>query len=162
MLYIYKMIKRVFLNNIRSTHNVGSIFRTSDGAGVEKIYLGGYTPAPLDRFGRVQPEIKKTSLGATESVAWEVVEAGDELAHIASLKEEGFQIVSIEQSENSVSLYEFKPAEKVLYIFGNEIEGVEESLLAMSHAVVEIPMNGEKESLNVSVTAGVALFHNQT
>jgi len=149
----------VVLDNVRSAHNVGSIFRTADGAGVKKIYLLGYTPTPKDRFGREQKEIAKTSLGATNSVAWEQVVDEGAPALLARLRNDGCQIVSIEQSPQSVMLGDFKPAAKVVYIFGNEIDGVSDKLLAQSDSVVELPMAGEKESLNVAVTAGIVLFY---
>ena len=154
------MEKIVILDSIRSAHNVGSIFRTSDGAGVSRIILCGYTPAPVDRFGRVQPEIKKTSLGASEMIAWEQQEAEEDIQdRIASLKSKGFTIVAIEQTSDAVSLYDFEVPQKAAYIFGNEIDGVCQGLLALCDVVVEIPMAGQKESLNVGVSAGIVLFH---
>ena len=149
---------RIILDNIRSAHNVGAIFRTADGAGVKKMYLVGVTPAPIDRFGRPQKEITKTSLGATESVVWEQVSNIRVL--LEKLKNEGFQIVAIEQTSESISLREFIPKEKVVYIFGYEIDGISEDFLSQADVVVEIPMKGMKESLNVSVTAGIILFRN--
>lgn len=157
-------MKHVILYNIRSAHNVGSIFRTSDGAGVEKIYLVGPTPLPTDRFGRPQPEITKTSLGASESVAWEHVgEAGDEslgatLELIARLKEQGMKVVAVEQTTQSMSLYDFTVPEHVAYVFGAETTGVPPEIIAACDVAVEIPMVGMKESLNVSVAAGIVLF----
>ncbi len=154
----------VILDNVRSAHNVGSIFRTSDAAGVKKIYLVGITPAPVDRFGRVQPEIKKTSLGATESVAWEKVGEGTDVATdeayslVNNLKDEGYEAVVVEQVPNSISLADYKLADKTVYIFGAEVEGVQPELIAAADQALEIPMLGEKESLNVSVTAGIVLF----
>ncbi len=155
------MQKVVFLDNIRSQHNVGSIFRTSDGAGVSKIYLGGYTPAPIDRFGREVEEIKKTSLGASRMVPWEKVDEDGALAYLAHLKQEAFHIVAVEQDSRSVSLYDFKPEtyEKVCYILGNEVDGVRPELLDLADTILEIPMAGQKESLNVSVTTGIVLFY---
>lgn len=156
--------KQIILDNIRSAHNVGSIFRSSDGAGVEKIYLVGPTPTPIDRFGRVQPEIVKTSLGASESIQWEHVGDSENvsiketIALIEKLKQEGFTIVAVEQSTNSVSFYDFEVPENVVYIMGAEVEGVQKELLTASDIVLEIPMAGMKESLNVSVTAGIVLF----
>lgn len=158
------MEKIVILDNIRSTHNVGSIFRTSDAAGVSKILLLGITPTPIDRFGRLQPEIAKTSLGATDSVAWEKVGEGDTLATIEGvtlvykLKGEGFTVVAVEQAEDAVMLHDFEPPEKVVYILGAEVEGVQSELIGVADVVLEIPMLGMKESLNVSVTAGIVLF----
>lgn len=150
------MSTRIILHNIRSAHNVGSIFRTADGAGVERIYLSGYTPHPLDRFGRVQPEIQKTSLGANESVAWETVD--DLSSLITKLQRDGWTVVAVEQDNRAVSWFDFRTPEKVAYIFGNETEGIEHPVLDLVDVIVEIPMQGMKESLNVSVAAGIVLF----
>lgn len=147
----------VILNNIRSAHNVGSVFRTADGAGVTKIFITGYTPAPTDRFGREQKEIVKTSLGATLTVPYEVIENIHEL--IARLKKEGILIVAVEQTKDAIEYKTFHPTNDVAFIFGNEIEGVEESVLKDSDQHIMIPMSGMKESLNVSVCAGIILFH---
>jgi len=152
------MDKIIILDNIRSAHNVGSIFRTADGAGVKKIYLLGYTPAPIDRFGRKQTEIAKTSLDASEFVSWESVPSGSELSLIQTLKSAGYQIVAVEQSPQAVDFYNFKVPDKVCYILGNEVNGVGEELLKVVDTIVEIPMAGKKESLNVSVTTGIILF----
>ena len=154
------MKKIVILDNIRSAHNVGSIFRTSDGAGVSQIILVGYTPAPIDRFGRQRPGLMKTSLGASGMIAWEQQENGEEIMNrVSSLREEGFTIVAVEQTKNAVSLYDFVVPQKVVYIFGNEIDGVSKELLALCDTVVEIPMQGKKESLNVGVSVGIVLFY---
>ena len=150
-------MKRILLHNIRSAHNVGSIFRTADGAGVGRIYLSGYTPRPLDRFGRVQPEIEKTSLGASAIVPWEDLK-NDPLPTLQELTRAGVTVVAIEQDPRAVSLYDFTPPEDVVYVFGNEIEGVSSELLDVADVIVEIPMHGTKESLNVSVAAGIILF----
>jgi len=156
---IIVMKKIIILDNIRSAHNVGSIFRTADGAGVLKIYLLGYTPVPIDRFGRVQKEIAKTSLGANELLEWEQVSDKDAPALLARLKAEDFKIISVEQAVDSQSLDEFNTPEKVAYILGNEIDGVGKNLLDLSDIILEIPMKGKKESLNVAVTTGIVLFH---
>lgn len=150
----------VILDNIRSAHNVGSIFRTSDGAGVSKIILHGYTPSPTDRFGRTRQEIQKTSLGASDMIPWEQTQTDEAIAEkITHLKHEGYVVVSIEQTPKSISLYDFSVPKKVVYIVGNEVDGVSAPLLEASDAVVEIPMAGKKESLNVSVAAGIMLYH---
>jgi tRNA G18 (ribose-2'-O)-methylase SpoU len=146
----------VVLHNIRSTHNVGSIFRTADAAGVSKIYLTGYTPAPLDRFGRSQKDIAKTALGAERSVTWE--QAKDPFPVITRLKEEDFQVIAVEQAKDSADYRRLRPKAKVAFLFGNEVRGLSKALLAQCDAIAEIPMAGKKESLNVSVAAGVALF----
>jgi 23S rRNA (guanosine2251-2'-O)-methyltransferase len=151
--------KIVIIDNVRSAHNVGSIFRTSDGAGVSRVILVGYTPAPIDRFGRPQPEITKTSLGACDMISWEQHDNGAPvLSCIEGLKKDGFTIVAVEQAHNSVSLYDFIVPNKVAYIVGNEIDGVSQELLSVADALVEIPMLGKKESLNVGVTLGIVLF----
>lgn len=156
--------KIVILDSIRSAHNVGSIFRTSDAAGVEKIYLCGPTPDPIDRFGRQQPEITKTSLGACESVPWEHVgtienRATEEILRlIAVLKEADYKVVVVEQADRTVDLYDFMVPDKVVYILGAEVEGVQQELIDVADVVLELPMAGIKESLNVSVTAGIVLF----
>ena len=164
----------IILHDIRSSQNVGAIFRTADGAGVSKIYLTGYTPAPVDRFGRKNKELVKASLGAEEYVQWEQKEITE---LITELKKENVQIVAVEQSPASVPYMELKRAKKTAFIFGNEVEGISEAVLQKSDAVIEIPMRGKmvrhahhpknqnpeqrrgKESLNVSVTAGIILFH---
>ena len=149
-------MKYVILHNIRSSHNVGAIFRTCDGAGVKKIFLTGYTPTPTDRFGRTVEEIKKTSLGASTMVEWE--QSPDVANVIESLHQSKFTVVAVEQTTTAVSLYDFIEPNEVAYVFGNEITGVEPEVLALCDNVVEIPMSGQKESLNVSVTVGVVLF----
>ncbi len=151
--------KRIILDNIRSAHNVGSIFRTSDGAGVTHVYVGGYTPAPVDRFGRAVAEIEKTSLGASQAVPWSAVPESDIRSLAIQLKADGFSIVAVEQTSSAVPLLTFTVPEKVAYVLGNEIEGVSEAWLKLADAVVAIPMQGTKESLNVSVCTGIVLFH---
>ncbi|MEY4602552.1 MAG: hypothetical protein RL292_493 [Candidatus Parcubacteria bacterium] len=148
---------RVLLHNIRSTHNVGSIFRTADAAGVSHIYISGYTPSPLDQFNRKQKDIAKTALGAEDSVAWS--KAGTMKTLIAQLKIEGFSVVALEQSKKSVDYKKVELGEKVLIVVGNEVKGMSPELLKLADVVAEIPMKGEKESLNVSVAFGIALFH---
>lgn len=146
----------IILNNIRSAHNVGSIFRTADGAGVSKIFITGYTPTPTDRFGREQKEILKTSLGATQTVPYEIVE--DIHTLVARLKEEDVQMVAVEQTKKAIAYQAFAPTGDVAFIFGNEITGVEEGVLEASDMHIMIPMRGMKESLNVSVCVGIIVF----
>lgn len=146
----------VLLHNIRSTHNVGSIFRTSDAAGVSKIFLTGYTPTPVDRFGRPQKDIAKTALGAEQNIQWEYFKAPQKL--ISKLKKVGWTIVGVEQDARSIDYRDFKPAGKTLLIFGNEVLGISPALRKQCDTIVEIPMRGKKESLNVSVAAGIVLF----
>jgi tRNA G18 (ribose-2'-O)-methylase SpoU len=146
----------VILDNIRSAHNVGSIFRTSDAAGVEKIYLCGTTPTPKDRFGRIVAEIAKTALGAEKDVAHEYLKATSQA--IKKLKKEGYQIIAIEQAENSIDYKKVKTKSKCAFVVGNEVEGVKKNILKLCDQVAEIPMQGKKESLNVAVSFGVAIF----
>lgn len=148
----------VILDNIRSTHNVGSIFRTADAAGVDKIFLCGTTPAPIDRFGRVRKDITKVSLGAEKSVSWNYVK--DTVSVIKKLKKEGYQIIALEQEENSVDYKKIKLVKnsKIALVLGEEVNGIDKNILKIADIVAEIPMKGKKESLNVSVAFGVALF----
>ena len=146
----------VLLHNIRSTHNVGSIFRTADAAGVSRIYLTGYTPTPSDRFGRVQKDIAKTALGAEKFVPWEHALSPTRL--ISKLKKEGWNIIGVEQDARARNYRTCKPKRKTLFVFGNEVDGISKTLLKKCDAIVEIPMRGKKESLNVSVAAGIILF----
>lgn len=150
-------MKMVILHNIRSHYNVGAIFRTCDGVGVSKVFLSGYTPTPTDRFGRAVPEIHKTALGAEVVVPWEVTQ--DLSSLIQGLQEDGVIVVAVEQSPISIKLPDYQPKAKTAYIFGSETEGVEEAILSLVDEVLELPMMGEKESLNVSVTAGIVLYH---
>ena len=140
------------LDNIRSMHNVGSAFRTCDAFNVERLYLCGITATPP------QKEISKTALGATESVEWEYAEDVVELA--SRLKSEGYSIVLVEQTDDSVMLQDFNFAqyEKVALFVGNEVFGISEELLPLCDAAVEIPQFGTKHSLNVAVATGITLW----
>lgn len=146
----------VFLHNIRSAHNVGSIFRTSDALGVDEIYISGYTPSPKDRFGRWRPDIAKVALGAEINLMWRQVKNPKKL--LSNLKNKGVKIVALEQSPESVDYKKLKISGDTVFIVGNEVGGVDSSLLSLSDFIVEIPMRGQKESLNVSVAFGVAMF----
>ena len=143
----------VVLENIRSMHNVGSVFRTADAFRIEKIYLCGYTPLPPHR------DIHKTALGSTETVDWEGYENPEEA--IAHLKNQGYKIYAIEQVHNSIMLNELVVSanEKIALIFGNEADGVSEELIGMADACIEIPQAGSKHSFNISVAAGIVLWH---
>ncbi len=153
-------MKYIILEDIRSAYNVGAIFRTADASGVAKVFLVGYTPAPIDRFGRVQQEIDKTSLGASKTMAWEQVATIKEV--IERLQVDGVTVVAVELASGSVSLKDFDEPEQVAYIVGNEVEGVSKEALTLADVIVELPMLGQKESLNVSVTAGIVLYHGIT
>lgn len=143
-------VVRVIAHNIRSLWNVGSLFRTCDGFGVEKLYLTGYTGRPPRK------EITKTALGADEFVPWEHVD--EPMRVIENLKKDGWNIVSLEQTENSIPVHEFMPEFPLCLILGSEIAGIRDDLLKESDAVIEIPMIGKKESYNVAVAAGIALY----
>src|SRR3989338_7976372 len=137
----------VLLHNIRSAHNVGSIFRTFESAGVKKIYLSGYTPTPASSFGRARKDIAKTALGAEQMLAWEQVVSPYGI--IAKLKREGWAIVGVEQDKRAIDYRKFKLRKPTLFIFGNEVRGIPPMLRAKCDTLIEIPMHGKKQSLNV-------------
>lgn len=151
------MEKELFLiiHNVRSAHNVGSLFRTADGMGVSKVFLTGYTGAPVDRFNRKDTKIAKVSLGAEDIVPWE---KRDITELITELKKGDVEIVALEQTARSVQLHTYKRKGAAVLIVGNEIEGVTEDVLSLCDVVVEIPMKGRKESLNVSNAGAIALW----
>jgi tRNA G18 (ribose-2'-O)-methylase SpoU len=146
----------LLLHNIRSAQNVGAIFRTAEAVGITKIFLTGYTPAPIDRFGRKRKDIAKSALGAEDIIDWVSVE--DPMFVISDLKAEGFVVISIEQDRRAVDYKKFITPKKCCFIVGNEVDGIEKEILDASDTIIEIPMAGKKESLNVSVAIGVALF----
>ncbi len=148
----------LILHNIRSAYNVGAILRTADGAGVQKVYLCGYTPAPIDRFGRVRTDIAKAALGAEASVSWESVPHTQTL--ITTLQKEGVRVVAVEQDARAQPYTTLTlDATPLALILGEEVAGIPLEIIDQSDASIEIPMFGSKESLNVSVAAGVVLFH---
>jgi len=149
----------VVLPDIRSVLNVGSIFRTSDATAVSKIYLCGYTAAPVDRFGRNREDLHKAALGAEQTVPWEQNEGVYET--IQKLKSGGYIIIAVEQDEQSVvyNSVDYSAYEKIALIFGNEVSGLSDEVLGLADIVVDLPMLGQKESLNVSVSAGVVLYN---
>lgn len=142
----------ILLDNVRSLHNVGSAFRTADAFRIEKIYLTGITGTPPHR------EIHKTALGATESVDWQYFENPAEV--IQTLKSEGYRIIAIEQTTESSPLQNFTPQEneRLCLVFGNEVNGVSDEVIALSDVALEIPQHGTKHSLNVSVCLGVVVW----
>jgi len=146
----------LILHNIRSAHNVGSIFRTADAAGVFHIYLAGYTPAPVDRFNRENSKISKVALGAEKNVPWSCHEKTEGL--IAELEKEGYFIIALEQDKNSKDYKKVTLKRKNVLILGEETSGIERNILDSCDLIAEIPMIGAKESLNVSVAAGIAVF----
>jgi len=142
----------VILDNVRSLNNVGSVFRTSDALLVEKIILCGITATPPHN------EIRKTALGAEETVDWEYFEKTEDA--VTKLKQQDYTICSIEQVENSTSLLDFEPSKEKKYaiILGNEVKGVQQEVINMSDVCIEIPQFGTKHSFNVSVTTGIVLW----
>ncbi|TXH29204.1 MAG: TrmH family RNA methyltransferase [Cyclobacteriaceae bacterium] len=142
----------IVLDNIRSLHNVGSAFRTADAFRIEKIFLTGITGTPPHR------EIQKSALGATESVAWEYVESSTEA--VKQIKNSGYEILVIEQTTGSIPVHEFIPATEKKYclVFGNEVEGVSDDVIALGDCALEIPQAGTKHSLNVSVCLGIVTW----
>ncbi len=146
----------LILENIRSAQNVGALFRTADAAGVTHIYLVGYTPDPVDRFNRPRADIAKAALGAEQTIPWTHVKTMAPL--IKRLKKDGFQVIAIEQSEHSIDYKKIQATANVACILGNEVDGISKNTLKAVDVVAEIPMKGKKESLNVSVAGGIALF----
>lgn len=169
----------VVLNNIRSNENIGSIFRTADATHVSKIILCGYTPAPIDRFGRENKGLTKASLGAEKFVEWEKFESLKEaikslrnhslrsqMLRISRFKNDSsaLKVVAVEQNKKAINYKNLKtskllaPNSKLVLVFGNEVDGLSKKDLKLCDIVTEIPMHGKKESLNVSVAAGIVLY----
>jgi len=148
------------LHDIRSAYNVGAIFRTADGAGVSKIYLSGYTPCPPDKnkTHKTQADkmIEKTALGAEKNIPWEKCENLEKL--LEKLRSKKIKIVALEKTKNSTDIKKFKISFPVALILGNEVDGISKDVLKKCDAIVSIPMRGKKESLNVSVAAGIAMY----
>lgn len=142
----------VVLDNVRSMHNIGSIFRTADGFAVEQVCLCGITAQPPHR------EIEKTALGATQSINWTYFE--DPMDAVADLRQKGYKIVAVEQAENSTMLntFEVMEGEKYALIFGNEVNGVSEEVMKNLDACIEIPQFGTKHSFNIVISAGIVLW----
>ncbi|HVS58949.1 MAG TPA: RNA methyltransferase [Candidatus Saccharimonadales bacterium] len=152
-------------HNIRSTHNVGSLLRTADGLGVQKVYLTGYTPYPQSNSDgrlphvaqKLHRQIHKTALGAEETVPWE--HSADAQAILAQLKRDGYTVAAIEQRTHAIPLPEYAAPDKVALVVGREVEGIEPEVLELCDIVLEIPMFGKKESFNVAQAAAMALYH---
>lgn len=142
----------IVLDDIRSLHNIGAVFRTSDAFLIEKIYLCGITATPPNK------EIHKTALGATDTVTWEYAKNVVEV--VEKLKAENVDVYSVEQVENSIMLNDFSVSENVKYalVFGNEVKGVSQEVVNLSKGVIEIPQLGTKHSLNISVSAGIVIW----
>lgn len=157
------MILSAILSDVRSIHNVGSIFRTADGAGFTNIYLCGITPEPVDRFKKIRPDFAKVSLGAEKSVTWEYV--AQSVALIENLKREGWRIFALEQSNHSIPLASLNSrvlqgmrVQRAALVVGSETAGLSPDILELADMIVEIPMFGAKESLNVAVAFGLAAY----
>ncbi|MDP3991826.1 MAG: TrmH family RNA methyltransferase [Candidatus Colwellbacteria bacterium] len=171
----------VILHNIRSLHNVGSIFRTADAAGVSPhtkralalkaqkkknadarygvgVYLCGITPSPVDEFGKLKPQFAKVALGAEKYIKWEKVKSTSAL--VDRLKSEGYKILAVEQSRKSIPYHKVRvrPKDKVALVLGSEIKGLPVTILSRVDKILEIPMAGRKESLNVAVAFGIVAF----
>ena len=146
----------LIVHNVRRIYNVGSIFRTAETAGVNEIYLTGYTPTPIDKFGKNRKDLAKTALGAEKTIPWKkFIKVGEA---IKKLKKENYFIIAIEQAKNSLDYKKVKPKQKTAFMVGNEVRGLDKKVLSKCDVIAEIPMKGKKESLNVSVATGVTLF----
>ncbi len=152
------MKKSVWLHNIRSVHNVGSIFRTADAVGIDHIYLSGYTPLPIDRFGRARADMAKVAIGAEKVVSWSQIENPQEFFN----DKKSVLLIGIEQDEESIDLFDFELKKRnpneVIIVMGEEVAGMEDWQRVQCDQLLEIPMRGTKESLNVSVAFGVAAY----
>ena len=147
-----KLPVAIVLDDVRSMHNIGSVFRTADGFAIEQICLCGITAQPPHR------EIEKTALGATQSISWSYY--ADVLTAIAQLREDGYKIIAIEQAAESIMLNNFEPENGIKYalIFGNEVNGVNEEVMGVIDARIEIPQFGTKHSFNIVISAGIVLW----
>jgi len=152
-------------HNIRSAHNIGSLFRTAEGFGVSKLYLTGYSPYPTATDDERLPhevlktsrQIEKTALGAQQSIKWQ--HASDLEGLVTELKDEGYLIIALEQSSSSKPINKFKLNQPMVLIVGNEVDGIDSTTLKLADKHLEIPMSGKKESFNVASAAAVALYH---
>jgi 23S rRNA (guanosine2251-2'-O)-methyltransferase len=155
----------LIVHNVRSTHNVGSLLRTAEGLGIEKVIFSGYTPYPEYDYDRRLPHesskiakaINKTALGAEHLVKWQHhTDVMDVLAH---LKKQGYALAAVEQAEDAKELPKYHPPSKIVILVGNEVNGVEPEILAACDIILEIPMFGKKESYNVVQAAAMTLYH---
>ncbi len=152
-------------HNLRSTHNVGSLLRTAEGLGVNKVFLTGYTPHPLhsndERLPhlakKIDSQINKTALGAQKTLSWEGSE--DILPIVNDLKRQGFLVCALEQTDNSLPINKFDLEQNIALIVGREVDGIEPEILKLTDHILEIPMFGQKESFNVVQAAAMALYH---
>ena len=146
----------LIIHDVRSVTNVGAMFRTADAAGINKIYLTGYTPSPLDRFGKVRKDMAKSALGAEKFISWEYKK--NIITFLKKLKREGYLIIGIEQNKKSIDYKKVSLQQRNAFIVGTEVTGIPKNVLKECDIIAEIPMKGKKESLNVSVACGIALF----
>ncbi len=154
----------LIVHNIRSTHNVGSLLRTADGLNLSHVYLTGYTPYPKSPHDlrlphlaqKIDRQISKTALGAEKSVPWSYVEKIEQLIEL--LKNKGYMVAALEQTDTAESLGDFKPPDKIALLLGNEVEGIDTKTLELVDKHLEIPMLGKKESFNVAAAAAMALY----
>ena len=146
----------LIIHDIRSVHNVGALFRTADSVGISRIIISGYSPTPLDRFGRVRSDMAKSALGAELSVPWEYCE--NIFEKIQEYKKNNYTVIGLEQHEQSIDYKKIDKTKNMVFIIGTETTGMESTLLAQCDIIAEIPMHGEKESLNVSVATGILLY----
>lgn len=162
--YVYVNSVIVILDNIRSTHNVGSILRTADGFGAEQVFFAGYTPYPTQpddtrlphESRKITSAIHKTALGAEETLN---ISLFDNTANaIETAKNLGFVVAAIEQSQNSIKIQNYSPPDKIAVVLGNEVSGISSDTLALCDVILEVPMFGQKESFNVSVAAAISLY----
>ena len=144
------------LHDIRSAQNVGSLFRTADAAGIGEIYLVGITPTPIDKYGRPNTSVTKTALGAENTISWKYVATLAPL--LKRLQKEGYTSIAIEQAPASVDYKKVIMTTPIVFVLGNEVTGLPERVLSKMDIIAEISMKGEKESLNVSVAGGIAMF----
>lgn len=148
--------KSLILYNLRSSYNVGAIFRTADAVGIEQIFLIGTTPGPLDKFNKENTKISKTALGAEKTIVWSYAKT---LAPVLNkLRKTGVKIIALEQDQRSIDYKKVKLPKAWSLVVGEETKGLPKTVLQKCDQIVEIPMRGQKESLNVSVAAGVVLF----
>jgi 23S rRNA (guanosine2251-2'-O)-methyltransferase len=158
----------VIAHDIRSTHNVGSLFRTCEGLGVSKLYLTGYSPYPLTQnekrlphlARKIDSQIQKTALGAEKHLPWEASDSLDDI--VSMLIHEGYEIVAVEQTKASIPISDFIPNGKLALLFGNEVTGLQKKELKFADTQIEIPMRGRKESFNIVVAAAIAIYHCST
>ncbi len=151
-------MKSLILSDLRSVHNVGSIFRTANALGFDKIYLCGTTPTPLDNYGVPRKDFLKVSLGAEKTILWEYVIDTKEL--IKKLRADGYYVIAVEQNEKAIDYktVDIDAKEKIAFVLGGEVEGLSKDILDETSVIAEIPMIGTKESLNVTIAFGVAVY----